>query len=82
MPVSDDYIYHSFEIQIDNASPEIHSTGAVYDANPPTEANFKSAGQWNHYKITFNGKHIKVELNGKLVNDWDAKPAGKNKRLF
>ena len=32
LPSSDDYIYHSFEVQIDDASEGIHKTGAIYDA--------------------------------------------------
>ncbi|HOT97607.1 MAG TPA: DUF1080 domain-containing protein [bacterium] len=79
MPVSDDYIYHSFEIQIDDAGTGIHQTGAVYDAEAPKALPFKEPGQWNHYKISFVGSRITVELNGILVNDWKAEPRGKIK---
>jgi sugar phosphate isomerase/epimerase len=79
IPVNDDYIYHSFEIQICNNGESVHQTGAVYDASAPSDLAFKPAGEWNHYKITFKGNNIRVELNGKLVNDWNAKPAGKIK---
>ena len=38
MVTSDEYIYHSFEIQIHATAPEaIHRTGAVYDAEAPSE---------------------------------------------
>jgi sugar phosphate isomerase/epimerase len=77
VPISDDYIYHSFEVQICNECEEIHQTGAVYDANAPSKMAFKPAGVWNHYKITFKDIYITVELNGKVVNEWEAKPAGK-----
>lgn len=77
MPISDDYIYHSFEVQIDNASRGIHQTGAVYDAVAPSELAFNREGEWNHYKITMQGDHIKVELNGVQVIDWEMKPSGK-----
>jgi len=79
MPFNDDYIYHSFEIQIANDGKGIHQTGAVYDAEAPTEAAWKPVGEWNHYKITFQGDIIKVELNDKLVVDWKAEPRGKIK---
>jgi hypothetical protein len=36
VPASDDYIYHSFEVQISDAGEGIHQTGAAYDAEPPT----------------------------------------------
>lgn len=77
VPTSDDYIYHSFEIQIDDASEGIHHTGAVYDAEAPSEAASVPPGEWNHFKITFLGNHIEVELNGVKVIDWDAEPRGK-----
>jgi sugar phosphate isomerase/epimerase len=77
MVTSDDYIYKSFEIQIDDASTGIHNTGAVYDAVAPSVQAFNETGQWNHYKISFIGSQITVELNGIKVVDWAAKPSGK-----
>lgn len=77
VPTSDDYIYHSFEIQIDDAGEGIHTTGAVYDAEAPSSAASRFPGEWNHYRITFRGGHITVELNGTTVVDWDAEPRGK-----
>jgi sugar phosphate isomerase/epimerase len=77
MPASDEYIYHSFEIQICDNEKGIHKTGAAYDAEPPRIDAFKESGEWNHMKITFKGKNIKVDINGKQVLDWDAEPRGK-----
>jgi hypothetical protein len=77
VPTSDDYIYHSFEIQIWDIAEGIHHTGAVYDAEAPSEAASVPPGEWNHFKITFVGDHIEVELNGVKVIDWDAEPRGK-----
>jgi hypothetical protein len=78
VPTSDDYIYHSFEIQIDDAGEgAIHKTGAVYDAEGPTAVATRPPGQWNHFVITFQGSHITVVLNGTKVVDWNAEPRGK-----
>jgi len=77
VPTSDDYIYHSFEIQIDDASEGIHHTGAVYDAEAPSASASNPAGEWNQFRISFVGDHITVDLNGKRVIDWDAEPRGK-----
>ncbi len=77
MPVSDDYIYHSFEIQIQDASTGIHGTGAVYDAEPPSSHPSKPTGTWNHYRIRFVDDRITVGLNGEQVIDWQAEPRGK-----
>jgi hypothetical protein len=77
MLTSDAYIYHSFEIQINDAGKGIHKTAAVYDAEAPRIDNFKTSGEWNHMKIILIGKQIKVEINGKQVLDWSAEPRGK-----
>lgn len=79
VPSSDDYIYHSFEVQIYDTGSGIHKTGAVYDAEAPGADAFKITGGWNHYKITFRGDHVQVELNGTEVIDWNAEPRGKIK---
>ncbi len=77
MPISDDYIYHAFEVQIDGASDDMHRTGAVYDAVAPSADAKKGAGRWNHYRITLRGSHITVELNGGTVVEWEMQPSGK-----
>lgn len=77
VPLSDDYIYHSFEIQINDAGRGLHRTAAVYDAEAPREDAWRPAGEWNHMKITCRGKRIQVEVNGKQVLDWSAEPRGK-----
>ena len=79
VPTSDDYIYHSFEIQIYDAGQGIHATGAAYDAEAPKTNASRPTGEWNHYKITFKGKHLQVELNRILILDWEAAPRGKVK---
>ena len=79
VPTSDDYIYHSFEIQIYDAGTDIHVTGAAYDVQAPLMNAFLPTGEWNHIKIEFKGRHLKIELNSKLIMDWDANPGGKVK---
>jgi hypothetical protein len=77
VPTSDDYIYHSFEVQIADDGEGIHMTGAAYDAEAPTHLASNPTGEWNHYRISFVGDHLRVELNGQQVLDWDAEPRGK-----
>jgi hypothetical protein len=77
VPASNDYIYHSFEIQINEASEGIHHTGSVYDAEAPSARAAYPPGEWNRYRITFRGNRISVELNGTQVLDWEAEPRGK-----
>ncbi len=78
MVTSDEYVSHSFEIQIHAAASEaIHRTGAVYDAEAPSEDRAKRPGEWNDMEISFVGDRITVILNGEKVIDWHAKPRGK-----
>jgi sugar phosphate isomerase/epimerase len=79
LPASDDYIYHSFEVQIYDAGEGIHQTGAIYDAVAPVKAVSRPTGEWNHMKITCQGKRVRVELNGVQVVDWEMEPRGKIK---
>ena len=78
VPVSDDYIYHSFEVQIHGTADEaIHRTGGVYDAKPPSAHVERPPGEWNEMEISFIGDRITVVLNGTQVVDWAAEPRGK-----
>lgn len=77
MPFNNDYIYHSFEIQIDDNGKGIHHTAAAYDAEAPTQNASRPSGEWNHMKISFIGDRIQVELNDIPVLDWKAEPRGK-----
>jgi hypothetical protein len=43
-------------------------TGSFYKAIAPKKQVYKPT-QWNHYKMSFKGPHVKVELNGELIQD-------------
>jgi hypothetical protein len=77
MPTSDEYIYQSFEIQINDGDEGIHTTGAVYDAEAPTATPANPPGEWNTFRITVQGDRIRVAVNGTQVIDWMAEPRGK-----
>jgi sugar phosphate isomerase/epimerase len=81
MPSSNEYTYHSLEVQILDSGTGDTKTGAIFDAMPPRLDIFHEAGQWNHYKITCKGTRITVELNNRLVIDWNAEPRGKIRDL-
>jgi len=82
MPSSNAYIFKSFEIQIDDSQTGIHQTGSVYDAHAPKYAAFNKTGEWNHYKITLKGDNVKIELNDKLIVDWNMQPRGKIREFY
>ncbi|HUU28292.1 MAG TPA: DUF1080 domain-containing protein [archaeon] len=79
LPSTEDFIHESFEIQILDSTRGgmLHTTGAIYDAEPPKKTASYGPGKWNHFKITCQGLHFIVELNSVVVNDWIAEPRGK-----
>ncbi|MGB7294508.1 MAG: DUF1080 domain-containing protein [Candidatus Aminicenantales bacterium] len=77
VPTSDNYIYHSFEVQIFDAGEGVHRTAAIYDAEAPTRGVSTPTGEWNHLKIICQGRRVRVELNRTEVLDWEMEPRGK-----
>ena|SRR5687768_4394602 len=43
-------------------------TGGIYKAIAPKKQVYKPT-EWNHYVLTFKGPHVKVELNGEVIQD-------------
>ncbi len=50
-------------------SPSDSSTGSIYDAVAPTMNPSKPAGEWNTVEIHADGLHVKVTMNGHVVQD-------------
>jgi peptidylprolyl isomerase len=77
-PPVGDPAHEGMEIQIldDNAPvyqkmnlvPAQH-TGGIYYQAPAKQGVAKPPGEWNSYEITCLGPHVKVVLNGQVVND-------------
>jgi hypothetical protein len=53
-----------------NLVPAQH-TGGIYYQAPAKQGAAKPANEWNSYEITCLGPHVKVVLNGQVVNDAD-----------
>ncbi len=75
-PLHGDPAYMGMELQIvdpryyeGHGAPE-QLCGAIYRAIAPKKLVFK-AEDWNKYEITCRGPHIKVILNGELVQDFN-----------
>lgn len=45
--------------------------GSVYGVVPAQKSNLKPVGEWNSEEILCDGPHIKVTLNGMVINDAD-----------
>ncbi|MEW6237866.1 MAG: DUF1080 domain-containing protein [Candidatus Omnitrophota bacterium] len=61
-----------FEVQLlDDAGqpPKINGSGSLYNVVAPTTNAQKPAGEWNEVEITCDNPHLKVKLNGQIVQD-------------
>jgi len=73
--------YHGMEIQIlddyaekyKNLPTSANYCGSLYLIAAPSKRVTKPAGQWNHMRVTADGDHIVVELNGEKIVDADGK---------
>jgi hypothetical protein len=74
-PGKGDPAFDGMEIQMADVryNPEAKDselTGGLYRAIAPTKQVYKPT-EWNKYEITLQGAHIKVILNGALIQDLD-----------
>lgn len=76
-PDSGDPAYAGLELQVvdpryygDHEVGADQLTGAFYNAVAPTKQLYRPA-KWNHYRIELRGSHVRVELNGELIQDLD-----------
>lgn len=62
-----------FEVQMrgDFGTEELtkDSTGAIYDVIPPLSLPTKQDGLWNDLEVVCQGPHVKVAINGQVVQD-------------
>jgi hypothetical protein len=64
-------VHYGYEVQIDAAQDDWHSTGAIYSLSPIMTRAQKPATEWNTLDIQLHGPITRVYLNGKLVNRFD-----------
>ncbi len=66
--------FAAYEVQLqdDGGKPaDKHSSGSLYRYVAPTENPMKPAGEWNTFSIECVGPRIKIEINGRVVQDTD-----------
>jgi hypothetical protein len=63
-------VHNGYEVQIDAAADEWHSTGALYSLTKVTRRPQKPAGQWNAMDIVLKGQKTTVVLNGETVTEF------------
>lgn len=63
-------VHNGYEVQIDAAGDEWHSTGAIYSLSKVTKRAQKPTGEWNTMEIKLDGQKTIVTLNGEKVNEF------------
>jgi hypothetical protein len=63
-------VHNGYEVQIDAAGDDWHSTGALYSLSKVSKRAQKPAGEWNTMDIVLEGQHTVVYLNGEKINDF------------
>lgn len=84
-PPSDPWygVHNGFEVQIDGAGDDWHSTGAIYSLSKVSKRMQKAAGEWNTMEIRLHGPVTTISLNGEIVNTFDpAAPVPERKQWF
>ncbi len=76
VPKGGDPVADAMEIQILDDDAEIHRNiqpwqrcGSLYHIQGAIRSAARPLGEWNHYRITAEGDHITVVLNGQVVVD-------------
>jgi hypothetical protein len=74
IPAKGDPAFDGLEIQMNDerynngTDAPNQLTGSFYKAIAPKKQVYKPT-EWNHYVVTFKGPHVKVELNGEVIQD-------------
>ncbi len=76
-------VHNGFEVQIDGAGDDWHSTGAIYSLSKVSRRMQKAPGEWNTMEIRLEGPVTKIKVNGELVNTFDQKgPVPERKQWY
>jgi len=76
-------VHNGYEVQIDAAGDEWHTTGALYSLTKVTKRPQKPAGEWNTMDILLQGQKTTVILNGETINEFAGnQPVPERKQWF
>lgn len=64
-------VHNGYEVQIDAAGDDWHTTGALYSLSKITARPQKPVGEWNTMDIVLQGQKTIVFLNGQQVNEFE-----------
>ena len=76
-------VHNGFEVQIDSAGDDWHSTGAIYSLAKVSDRPQKPQGEWNVLEIELNGPINRSTLNGVPVMEFDpSKPVPPREKWY
>jgi len=76
-------VHNGYEVQIDAAGDEWHTTGALYSLTKVAKRPQKPAGEWNTMDILLQGQTTTVILNGETINQFAGnQPVPERKQWF
>ena len=76
-------VHNGYEVQIDAAGDEWHTTGALYSLTKVSKRPQKPAGEWNTMDILLQGQKTTVVLNGVTINEFaGSQPVPERKQWF
>lgn len=62
-------VHKGYEVQIQDTGDEFHRTGSIYSLSPAEEFP-RSEDGWNTMEVVMDGQTTRVEVNGKVVNEF------------
>ncbi len=76
-------VHNGYEVQIDAAGDDWHTTGALYSLTKVTKRPQKPAGEWNTMEIVLQGQKTTVILNGETITEFaGSQPVPERKQWF
>lgn len=76
-------VHNGYEVQIDGAGDEWHSTGSIYSIAKVSKRLQKGPGEWNTMTIRIQGQKTTIAVNGEVVNEFDGtQPVPERKQWY
>lgn len=76
-------VHNGYEVQIESAGDEWHSTGSIYSISKVSSRQQKAPGEWNTMEIELRGPVTSITVNGVKVNEYrEGQPVPERKMWY
>lgn len=76
-------VHNGYEVQIESAGDEWHSTGSIYSISKVNSRQQKAPGEWNTMEIELRGPVTSITVNGVKVNEYrEGQPVPERKMWY